>query len=139
MVYEPADPLTAAANLLRRHRIGAPPVPVDTIAKLCRAAIRYIHIEKELLGTFSLIGEIPTIGVNSILNMNRQRFAIAHGLGHLELHRNLLSMRGIDELRCPTPDWQTEYIRIEVEANQFAAALLMPGVLMNYEALNTIF
>jgi Zn-dependent peptidase ImmA (M78 family) len=68
------------------------------------------------------------VGVNSADSLNRQRFTIAHELGHLILHgesdlhvdehfpiglRSGMSAMGVDDK--------------EIEANQFAAELLMPS------------
>jgi Zn-dependent peptidase ImmA (M78 family) len=72
----------------------------------------------------------PIIGVNALHHPNRQRFTLAHEVGHLVLHRpeitkqihvdkgfpmlmrDAASAAGVDEM--------------EIEANFFAAELLMP-------------
>ena len=76
------------------------------------------------------------IGVNSSHLIQRQRFTIAHEIGHLLLHtneslhvdknfpiglRNGISGKAVDEK--------------EIEANQFAAALLMPADLIAEDVL----
>ncbi|MFN0213167.1 MAG: ImmA/IrrE family metallo-endopeptidase [Saprospiraceae bacterium] len=57
----------------------------------------------------------------------KRRFVIAHELGHYEMHRNLIEAIHLDPERnfC---EWLATG-RHEVEANQFAAELLMPSVL----------
>ena len=73
----------------------------------------------------------PIIGVNALHHPNRQRFTVAHECGHLILHkaqitkevhvdkdfpmlmRDSVSAAGVNEM--------------EIEANVFAAELLMPG------------
>jgi Zn-dependent peptidase ImmA (M78 family) len=79
------------------------------------------------------VSGMPVIFINKNQSQVRQRFSIAHELGHLLLHassgsqleasihldkhtfyRNPLSSKGIDEQ--------------EKEANRFAAELLMPSV-----------
>ncbi len=61
-------------------------------------------------------GEKVTIGYNSDQHSNRQRFTIAHEIGHLVLGH---THSGADfNLKSRDPH--------EIEANQFAAELLMP-------------
>jgi Zn-dependent peptidase ImmA (M78 family) len=60
-----------------------------------------------------------------ISNPQRERFGIAHELGHLELHRN------VDMFPCDTGslnEWPVmgRASSIEQEANEFAACLLLP-------------
>ncbi len=68
------------------------------------------------------------IGVNSLHHENRQRFTIAHELGHYLLHKGELTFidkkfkrinfRGGSSVSTDTVD--------EIEANRFAGELLMP-------------
>ena len=71
-------------------------------------------------------GEI-VIGVNSLHHINRQRFTIAHECGHLLLHKGkdvhidkTFRVNRRDELSSKAVDPD------EIEANRFAAELLMP-------------
>ena len=77
------------------------------------------------------------IGVNSLHHPNRQRFTIAHEIGHLVLHRDLL-LEGVHvdkEFKLNrNEDSSTGTNLQEVEANQFASELLMPERLIE-EAL----
>lgn len=62
----------------------------------------------------------------TILNHQRQRFSIAHELGHLEIHRHRTSLT-----LCVSDDMEivasTETSKpLEYEANEFAAELLLP-------------
>jgi len=62
----------------------------------------------------------------------RQRFTVAHELGHYLLHREKYP----DGFQCRAEDlarWDSEYNRVEQEANLFASTLLMP--LDDYRAL----
>ena len=78
---------------------------------------------------------VPIIGVNSLHHPNRQRFTIAHELGHLELHREMITSNiHVDKnfpalMRDTTSATGTE--QIEIQANQFAAELLMPRDLID--------
>ena len=77
---------------------------------------------------------IIIIGVNSLHHPNRQRFTIAHELGHLELHRDMITSNvHVDKnfpglMRDAVSATGTE--SIEIEANQFASELLMPRLLI---------
>lgn len=62
---------------------------------------------------------------DSITSEGRQRFTVAHEFGHYLVHRH----RYPEGFRCRQEDlltWDSEYNRVEQEANSFAANLLMP-------------
>lgn len=65
-----------------------------------------------LLDGFFVENNLPCIVINSRLPMDRQRFTMAHELGHLLMH-------------------EVPYSRVEEEANQFASELLMPKMDIN--------
>ncbi len=77
---------------------------------------------------------VPIIGVNSLHHPNRQRFTIAHELGHLELHRQMITSNVHVDKNFPAlmrdRKSATGTEQIEIEANQFAAELLMPIALI---------
>lgn len=60
------------------------------------------------------------VGVNSLHHPNRQRFTLAHEIGHYMLHRNHGAFE--DGLLFRRNQTNTQ----EIEANIFASALLMP-------------
>lgn len=62
----------------------------------------------------------PTIWLNSQDNVERQRFGIAHQLGHLLLHPPA------DIYRDVTYAWDSKTDPKEREASEFASHLLMP-------------
>jgi hypothetical protein len=65
------------------------------------------------------------IAYNSVIrSKERIRYTVAHELGHYLLHR-----RPGEEIRCRLRDmsiWRDKYKQREVEANRFAAGVLMP-------------
>lgn len=75
-------------------------------------------------GKFLSLGENSLIIINSnISNHGRRKFTIAHELGHYILHRNNRY------IKCDFKDihdWSSSKF-IEVEANYFAAEILMPS------------
>lgn len=117
-----------AADLLRRARVRRAPVPVEKLAALLDAEIVLQPFSGEISGIVHRNKDgSAVIGVNSSHPIQRQRFTIAHEIGHLLLHtnenlhvdknfpiglRNSISGKSVNEN--------------EIEANQFAAALLMP-------------
>lgn len=119
-----------AEALLAAEGVDKPPVPVERIAKSLGAQVRYAPFEGELAGM--LIRDEPgrgvVIGVNSLHHPNRRRFTIAHECGHLRLHegqrayvdRSPLRINRRDEVSSQATDVE------EIEANRFAAELLMP-------------
>ena len=116
------------AQLLREAGIVAPPVPVEQLAERMGARVRYAPFDGQMSGLLhrSEDGNRAVIGVNSRHPTVRQRFSIAHELGHLALHKPafqidqhaFVSFRNSKSSSASDPH--------EVEANQFAAALLMP-------------
>ena len=115
--------------MLKAADVKGPPVPVAAIASSLGATVRYAPFKGELAGM--LIREDAdggaVIGVNSLHHSNRQRFTIAHECGHLRLHpgRRTYVDRSFrinrrDEVSSQATDAE------EIEANRFAAELLMP-------------
>lgn len=126
-----------AQKLLANLGFREIPVPVDRIARSLGARLRYSPLDEELSGFVFIKDDVPIIGVNSLHHPNRQRFTIAHEIGHLQLHREFITTTvHVDKqfaesvLKRDTSSASgTE--RLEVEANQFAAALLMPGFILD--------
>jgi Zn-dependent peptidase ImmA (M78 family) len=130
-----ADPEARAQEVLNKLNYRTLPVRVDKIARALGAQLRFSPLDEELSGMIFIKNDIPIIGVNALHHPNRQRFTIAHEIGHLELHRNILSDTvHVDKqfavlMRDATSAIGTD--RIEIEANRFAAALLVPKLLLD--------
>lgn len=128
------EPEKAARELLEAQGIRKAPIPVDKIAKALGVQIRYSPLDEELSGMIYIKDGIPIIGVNALHHPNRQRFTIAHELGHYMLHRNVLSNEvHVDKqfkilMRDSKSSAGTD--TMEVEANKFAAELLLPEFLI---------
>jgi len=117
-----------AHELLRDHRVSTPPVDVEALA-----AAQHIAIESQDLGP-SISGLVvrgpdgrATIGVNALHHPNRRRFTIAHEIGHHLLHADSATLF-VDEMMVHFRDAAStaKADPREMEANAFAAALLMP-------------
>lgn len=115
-------------ELLKMAGVTEPPIPVERLARLCSAQIRYSPFEGAVSGFLYRDQSNIIIGVNSLHSGRRQRFTIAHELGHLRLHdcASLYVDRGF--IFIPRNERSSQAIDVkEVEANRFAAALLMPA------------
>lgn len=126
-----------AQKLLASLGLREIPVPVDRVARSVGARLRYSPLDEELSGFIFIKHGVPIIGVNSLHHPNRQRFTIAHEIGHLQLHPEFITTSvHVDKqfaesvLKRDTSSASgTE--RLEIEANQFAAAILMPGFVLD--------
>lgn len=76
----------AASRLLQEGGIRIAPVPVDRLARRLGAQLRFEPSRAELVGLLWRDGGQVILGVNTLLPRTRQRFTIAHELGHLLLH-----------------------------------------------------
>lgn len=124
--FMPEEEIRAAAEeLLARVGAETPPVPVEDIARSVGARVVLEALDTDLSGVLHVVEETPLIAVNSSHPGTRQRFTIAHELGHLSLHdmqtfvdRDFVFRR--DQKAASGND------REEIQANMFAAELLMP-------------
>ena len=120
-----------AQRILKEFDFSRLPIPVDRIAKRLGATIRFSPMDnEELSGMIFVKNGVPIIGINSLHHPNRQRFTIAHELGHLVMHRKEIeSVVHIDtEFRTLMRDEESAKGKdiIEIEANNFASELLVP-------------
>lgn len=117
-----SNPRIEAQKVLDRHWDGSFPVDAVRIARDMGLLVRPIPAhEKELSGRYeapTAEQPIPTIYVNLDDAYVRQRFTVAHELGHHVLH-------GTSNFRDPVHQ-PPGLLPREVEANNFAAAILMP-------------
>jgi Zn-dependent peptidase ImmA (M78 family) len=118
-----------AAELLKRAHVKKAPVPIEKLAAFVSAEIVHQAFSGEVSGIVYRNDErSAVIGVNSSHPIQRQRFTIAHEIGHLLLHadENLHVDRNFPiGLRSGISSKSVD--ANEIEANQFAAALLMPA------------
>ena len=121
-----------AQALLEQHAIKAVPVPVERIAKSLGIRVEYAPLDDELSGLAHIRDDVPIIGINALHAPNRQRFTLAHELGHVRLHhRELERAVHVDRGSLRRDALSAEGVdTIEIEANAFAAELLMPTRLL---------
>jgi Zn-dependent peptidase ImmA (M78 family) len=128
-----------ALKLLKKHQITRPPIPVKEIAEGEGIAVRFqpFHGETDVSAVLKRDGDSAVIGVNSAHSAKRQRFSIAHELGHFFLHPGeslfvdfgeRLNRSATVKFRNAVSSQATD--SDEIEANRFAATLLMPSTLI---------
>lgn len=112
------------------------PIPVEKLARNLNVQITYVETDDDDLSGFfyrdPLTGK-SVIGVNDDHHKTRQRFTIAHEIGHLMLHsfEDLhYDRKGSGGIFRRSAESATGENRDEIEANYFAAELLMPESLI---------
>jgi Zn-dependent peptidase ImmA (M78 family) len=119
-------------RLLARHHVTSAPVRVDILAEELGVRVQSSPADDSLSGFLlrDRNNQQAVIGVNSRHHDNRQRFTIAHELAHFLLHEGdkvhvdkndrwlRISLRDDDSSAGSNAE--------EIEANTFAAELLMP-------------
>lgn len=123
------NPSVAAISLRKNWGLGDKPIP-NMISLLEKNGIRVFSLSIDSLVDANCIwfDEQPYIFMNTTKSAERDRFNLAHELGHLVLHSE--SMRGYEDRK----DSKTE----EKEANEFAASFLMPESSLFYNIPNFI-
>ena len=122
---------TLAETILRECGIFAPPVPIKEIILGRGVEIRHGDLG-EISGLLVRLPENAVIGVNSKQAPVRQRFTMAHEFGHLLLHEGLKQHSDTSfkvNYRDRTSSEATDVD--EVEANFFAACILMPRIFLD--------
>jgi Zn-dependent peptidase ImmA (M78 family) len=123
-----------ALSLLQKANQDGPEIDVKKIAEQLGAEIRKQDL-KDISGLLFREGERIIIAVNETQHELRQRFTIAHEIGHLQLHsHNQLYIDKLVPVRLRRDQASSEAIYTdEIEANAFAAELLMPFHLLQRE------
>ena len=124
-----------AENILEQFKIDKPSVPVKDIVKKLNINLISYDLGEDVSGILVIENNIATIGYNPSNSKVRQRFTIAHELGHFLLHGQAKNEVFIDKdfivkYRSEKKYTNTE-IRQEQEANAFAANLLMPRFMLH--------
>ena len=122
-----------AQKLLERSQALAPPIRLESVAGFLGIDVVEKPLEEEFSG-FLAVKE-KAIVVNSRHAPVRRRFTVAHEIGHYVLHRNkkpdapvFIDRAVYFRKESGAPGGMDH--RMEMEANAFAAGLLMPQVLL---------
>lgn len=108
---------------VEQHGIRREPLDLKEIVKLHDIALRVVPMDAQVSGYLKKEEGRWIIGVNSLHHPRRQRFTIAHELGHYVLHRDRHDQFEDKVLfRAESGGDFNE----ETQANSFAASILMP-------------
>ena len=114
-----------AISLLKMAGINKPPVDVNKIAKVLGFDIIPFDYPDEFSGEIYIEGDIKSIGVNENHSESRQRFTIAHEIGHYINGHTFYDKNG-KIYKDESFDFCNPLHQQEKEANMFAAELLVP-------------
>jgi Zn-dependent peptidase ImmA (M78 family) len=122
-----------ATELLRKLDLFNVPVNVKLVGERLGANVVFDDLEDDVSGFLLKEKNVVTIAINKAHHPNRQRFTIAHECGHLALHATgQKDQLWVDKAYLFFRDSQSSSgdQLAEIQANQFAAALLMPESLL---------
>jgi len=124
-------------EILKDNKVQNPPIVLKQIVNYIEKKYKVVFqfkkqpFSKHYSGQIIIEGKIVGILYNQNDTMGRQRFTIAHELGHFALGHLERSTLKLEAIKINTTD------PIEKEANVFAANLLMPDFLMKKEKVNS--
>jgi Zn-dependent peptidase ImmA (M78 family) len=124
--------MKAVSNVLStvNHFRESIPVDVEGLALALGIKVRKAYLSDNISGMIRKVKEGFEITVNARHPETRQRFTLAHEIGHYVLHRSLMGDGNVDD-RAYRSDGSVQNNcigpREETEANKFAANLLMPS------------
>jgi Zn-dependent peptidase ImmA (M78 family) len=125
---------TKAKEVLQKSKISKPPVDVERLARLAGLRVVEEQLDSEISGMLYREGSRAVILVNQGDAPVRRRFSIAHELGHYYLHES--SSVFVDRrVRFRDSNSSQGTNLEEIEANNFAAELLMPEPFVLQEAV----
>lgn len=118
-------------QLLDQHQQLGPPVRIEDIAASFGIEIRAGDLG-DVSGLLARSGNGAIIGVNSKQSRERRRFTIAHELGHFLLHEGMVSHVDHNYRLNYRNDQSSRAVNAEeIEANFFAASMLIPTRFLN--------
>jgi len=120
-----------AEQVLRETNVQGAPIDVIKIAERLGVSVIAQPLEDAISGMLVVRNEHAAIGVNEDHHAHRQRFTIAHELGHYLLHRDTAKLFVDSTLTFYRDSSSADGVyQQEIEANAFAAALLMPAAVL---------
>jgi Zn-dependent peptidase ImmA (M78 family) len=125
-----------AARQIAKQRADELPVNVRAIAEELGVTVADVDLSDDVSAVLVTKDKQAIIGVNMAHHPNRQRFSIAHEIGHLLLHAQSAGTQTfIESTNVFFRDGRSSdgsELR-EIEANAFAAELLMPEHILRNE------
>ena len=116
-----------AEQLLVKAGVDTNPVPVEQVAAQLGIKIELADLGEDCSAVLVRNGGRAVIGVNEDHHPNRQRFSIAHEIAHFVLHEGDTYIDKGYRVHFRDLESGSGTKQEEMEANAFAAALLMPA------------
>ena len=129
-------------RLLEKTNLLAAPVRIDLLARRLGLLVEPTEFGDDVSGVLVVSKGSGKIGYNILHSPVRQRFSIAHELGHFVLHKNKMQLfidKGYAAVVFRNQRSSSGEIKMEREANAFAAAILMPESLIKEEMASREF
>lgn len=122
-------------DLLKAHNLLKQAVDLDALAEALDISVKYQSLQDGFSAFLLIKDGKPTAFVNSDHHPNRRRFSLAHEIGHFVLHhrqakQDHLFLDKSLTLYTRKDHHTSENYKMEREANEFAASLLMPQELI---------
>jgi len=119
-------------DIIKKLNINSPKkIDLIKISKHLGVNVKSEDLDSDISGLFVIKDNEAYIRYNARESKQRQRFTIAHELGHFVLHKDTpLFISKKDNVMYRNLDSSTGEIKREREANSFAASLLMPRKLV---------
>lgn len=126
-IVELAHPEERMAARLVERLNASPPIDVEAICRgLAELKFKTFPISIDgLCLDLKLPGKRPKVWLSEDMPPVRQRFTLAHEIGHIVIPWHTGSI--LDNIDAPRSAERGRYRTMEVEANRFAAELLMPS------------
>jgi Zn-dependent peptidase ImmA (M78 family) len=112
--------------------ISTLPIPINEIVKNHGIKLVSYDFKDDISGVLILEKE-ATIGYNANQHRVRNRFTVAHELGHYILHKDKLDLFVDKDFKVLYRSANGTWDKHETEANEFAACILMPEHLLKQE------
>lgn len=127
-------------ELLKYFEVDTAPINVFDMAKSLGINVIFDSLDSDTSGIMLHKNNKTRIAINSSHHINRQRFTLAHEIGHFKLHLSNKEKETIfvDKRFFRNKESSKGSTRIEIEANAFAACLLMPKIFMKKSIKNTV-
>jgi len=125
-----------ALNLLSNLKINELPIPIKKIVKSLKIELTSYNLGCDISGVCVIENDKARIGFNPLESEVRQRFTIAHELGHYYLkHYKDNNGLFVDNVKVMfrRQGATSNEMKQEREANSFAASILMPSNLVEIE------
>lgn len=132
-----------AESLLKDNGFYSVGFDIDKLVKNLKIELikKTFQFDSDISGLLAINNDKVIISINSMEDPKRQRFTIAHELGHLRLHSKdqPVFVDKTPKVMYRNNASATGEILKEREANSFAAALLMPHSLLINEIENCVY